>query len=339
MQYQRLHPVISIVAVAIALLASSVPAQALFGSGKSLPKPEEVKAANDKATLALMIQIGHSPELMNVRYLSYVLGPTENDKTNDMQPLKHYRWYESDKQNLSYELVQNEITPGRIVQSSLVAHMANLKMSLADIESKYGVAGQKFFDQHSAPNIKYSYAPLTTVDFVQPHNAFRVTESVVSYTGPSLPGLTNEELNQAIGTHKARALDHHKNQRWSSAIPTLRERVADNPSDTQARMALAESYKNHSNLNDAIQEYHTVLSQTTDSQTQAQCIKALQDMRVLPPPGGFPQEQTLKLVRNCQGMQTDVAGSNAESAISGGQSIDVSHPRALSAGYDASAGF
>jgi hypothetical protein len=342
MYHQRLRRTVSIIATTIAVFSVSLPAHAIFGWGyaqANLPKPEEYKPASDKPALDMMMQVARSPELMNLRYLSLVVGQPEPDKANGWQSVKHYRWYEPKQHNLSYELIQNEQTQGRIVQSTLVAHMPNLDMDLAAIEAKYGVAGNKFFDQQSAPNIKYSFAPATSVDFTQPPNAFRVTQSTVSYAGYALPPLTNEQLNQALNTHRTRAMEHHKNQRWASAIPALRERLAEDPSDVKARLALAEAYKNHNNLNEAIQEFHTVMSQTSDSQTQTECVKALQEMRVLPPPNGLPQQQTFKLVRNGQGMRVDTTGSNDDSAIAQARSVDTSHPRVFVPGYDTQAGF
>jgi len=302
-------------------------------------KTNTEQAAADKSTMDLMVQIAHQPELMSMRYLNYVIGLPQPDTTNGMGPNKHYRWYDVTTNQLRFELIQVEAAPGRIIKSKLIANTPYLDEDLAKIESDYGVAPTKFFDQQASPNIKYSFAPWTTVDFMQPHNSFHVSQTTVAYSGYALPPLTNQELQQAMDFHRNLAFQHQKNGKYDKAIPALRQTVAENPSDVDARLALAEALQKHSNINDAITEYRTLLSMNPDPQTTQRCVKGLQQMRVIPDENGLPQQKLLKLVNHGQGLQESDPGDNGALNYPGPGIQGQGLASGSATGYDAGVGF
>lgn len=297
-----------------------------------------MKPPSDKPNLELALRVAHHPELMSLRYLSYVIGHPLADRANATSPLKRYYWHDETSRRLKFALTQYEPTPGVILKSTFVAHMVNLKDDLADVEHDNGVSPTKYFDQQAHPNIKYSFAPYTTVDFKQPHNVFHVTQAIVSYAGPALGPISEDQLLEGAMVQKAAALEHHKKAHWASAVSALQERIAENPSDAESRLALAEAYVKHSNLNEAIYEYKTVLSQTIDPEVSKKCVQALQDMRVIVGPDGLPEQKTLKLVRHGQSMHQSHDGDN--SSLSYGSRLTKSPTsESLVPGYDPGVGF
>ena len=237
------------------------PAFALLGFGSPLTDLQKkaiqaLKKPSDEPTLQLVEQIAHQPELMNLRYLQYVIGPPSN-AASQFGYIKRYYWDDPSQQGLvKYELMQRESSPGQISESTLLVRMPNLdKVDLPSLESKYGIQGKKYFDQKASPNLQYSFAPDTKVSFKQPQDTFHVTEATVSYSGVGLPPLSAMSLSQAQQLHRTAALAQHKDGNWHQAIPALRDHVAENPDDAEARLALAEAYKGNCNLNEAIDQY------------------------------------------------------------------------------------
>jgi hypothetical protein len=331
--------------VAASLLAGSIalPASAFFGfSGISQQKYKPIKPPSDKPTLEFIAKVAHQPELMNLGYLSHTIGRPTADLRNPRSPVKHYYWYGEQGGAMRYTLTQTENAPGRISQSTLTVFMPNLPMHLADIESKYGVAPTKFYDQSSAPNIKYSFAPFTTVDFKQPHNKFQVSEATVAFAGYALPPLTPAEILEASTAHRTTALTHHQNGKWTKAIPALKEELAENPSDVDARIALAEALKEHSNINESIEQYRIALAQSLNPQQTDRCIQALRDMRVLPGPDGLPQQKLISLQQHGQLMKEGDVGDNSvlyNPSHVYGSGYSNPPPYVGSSGFDPQAGF
>jgi len=355
-QYTKRFPIrLSCLTVGLCVVASANPASAFLGfyepptsqTEQIRQQQEALKPVPDEPTLNLVDQMSRQPELMNVRYLDYVLGRPINGASLGM--LKRYYWYDPATEKLKYELIQRISGPDRIFDSTFTAYMPNLKEDLEDIESKFGPAPKKFFDQQAAPNITFSFAPFTTVDYTQPQDAFRVTKAVVTFhTGGTdfLPPLSALTLSQAADQHRAQALAHHAKGNWHRAIPDLRRRVAEHPEDTEARIALAEAYRGNSNVNEAINEYRTALAQAPDSDTAQKCIQGLQDMRVLPGSNGVPEQKRLSIARDGQGLHetssTDPGTPVPMQAPSANAlGIDPLDPPSLMPGYqmDPQAGF
>ncbi|HEY9720177.1 MAG TPA: tetratricopeptide repeat protein [Trichormus sp.] len=312
--YTKQSPVrLSSLIAGLCIVASASPASAFLGfyepptsQSEQIKKQQDaLKPPPDEPTLNLVDQISRQPELMNLQYLDYVLGrPTSGGPGVGM--LRRYYWYDPVSERLRFQLEQKMSGPNHIYESTFTAFMPNLKTDLEEIESKNGPAPKKFFDQSAAPNITYSFAPYTTVDYTQPQDAFCINKAIVTFHTAGtdfLPPLQQETLDEAIEQHRMQALAHHQNGNFHRAIPDLRRRVAEHPDDIEARIALAEAYKGNSNINEAITEYRAALAQAPDSQTAQKCIQGLQDMRVLPGPDGPAEQHQLTISRDGQGFK------------------------------------
>ncbi len=174
---------------------------------------------------------------------------------------------------------------------------------------------------------------------MQPHNSFHVSQTTVAYSGYALPPLTNQELQQAMDFHRNLAFQHQMNGKYNKAIPALRQRVAENPSDVDARLSLAEALQKHCNINEAITEYRTLLSMNPDPQTAQRCVKGLQQMRVIPDENGLPQQKLLKLVNHGQGLQESDPGDNGALNYPGPGFQGQGLASGSATGFDPGAGF
>lgn len=279
-------------------LVASAPASAFpFFSHNHQPKTQQPKPPDDEQTLKMVEAMAHQPELMNARYLRYVLGFASNESQNNPNAfIQHYVWNDpSCPTKIKYELIQRQSTPGKIFQSTFIANLPNLKTDLGDLQSKYGESPHKFFDQEANPNAEYIWAPDTKVQFKQPQNTFHITKSIITYSGDCLPPLSALTLSQAQNAFREQAFEHHRKQNWSKAIGPLQVQCAEHPNDTEAHLALAQAYQHNNNLNGAIQEYHIVLGQSPDSNTLQQCREGLQALKVVPPDGESAQPQPHKI--------------------------------------------
>jgi hypothetical protein len=355
--------------LAVSSLAS-VPAFAMWGVStpyrkQSQKEKEALKKPSDKPNFELVEQIAHQPELMNLRYLQYVIGPPEKTP-NQIGYVKRYYWRDPDPNadSIKFELVQTESAPGRICQSVLIARMENLDdVDLKKLESRYGsepsknasqiskddpnqppqkgyLSTKKFFDQQSCPNLQYVFVPNTYVDFKQPQDTFHITQATITYKGECLPPLSAVSLLQAQQAYRTLALDHHKNERWRQAVPALRNHVAEHPEDAEARIALAEAYRGNCNVNEAIEQYRIAMGETNDPQVAQQCLKGLQEMRVLPKPDADPpQQHQLKIVHNGQRFRIADEEKQQKPQPQPGFNVQPMDPPSILPTYDPVAGF
>ncbi|HEY9777404.1 MAG TPA: tetratricopeptide repeat protein [Planktothrix sp.] len=351
MQTFKLRTTGRAVAAAALTVCLSTPAFAFLGFSSGLTDLQKkalqaLKKPSDEPTLELVEQIAHQPELMNFRYLQYVIGPPSNEG-NQIGAIKHYYWDDPNQQGLvKYELEQRESSPGQIFDSKFKALMPNLdKVDLPSLETKYGIGGsKKYFDQQANPNLQYSFAPDTKVTFKQPQDLFHVSEATVAYSGDSLPPLSAVSLSQAQQIRRTKALDSHKNEEWKKAIPALRNHVLENPDDAEARIALAEAYKNNSQLNEAIDQYRAALAHTQDPQVAQQCIQGLQGLHVLPQSGETFQQHDMEFTHKGQRLRINSENSSSPqdaSQIYNNSQLNVQRqdPTSLLPNYDSTVGF
>ena len=166
---------VPIVAAIVLWICSPVTAQA------DMPIYE---ATSEKDIIELVDKLAHQPELMNVRYLQCILGHPATVAQN-YDPDKHYCWYGlvNGRRKSLYELVEHYVAPGQVSDAEFVAHLPPNKMDLKDVESRYGAAPWKLFDQRCYPVARYSFVPDTCLSFTEPQDAFFVSEVAVSYRG------------------------------------------------------------------------------------------------------------------------------------------------------------
>jgi hypothetical protein len=244
------------------------------------PPPDQIDTAE---TEELVNKLSHQPELICIRYLHYFLGRPEDSPANRFNPNKHYVWYRPNRRGVKYELVQEELQPGVVSESTLVFHTDDLDLDLQKVEKKFGKSQRKYFDQTSSPTEEYSFAPNTVISFTQKPNAFQVGRIAINYKGDPLPPPGVEDIARAQLQRKGLAMDHIGHGRYREGISVLSEHLGESPDDIEAHLALAQAFKGNCQINEAIAQYRYTLANSGNNQTvQAACIKDLQDMKVLP---------------------------------------------------------
>ncbi len=250
------------------------------GAKNSRPPVDQIDTAE---TEEMVNKLSHQPELICIRYLHYFLGRPEDSPANRFNPTKHYVWYRPNRRGLKYELVQEEAQPGRITESTLVFHTDDLDLDLQKVESKFGKSPRKYFDQTSAPTEEYSFAPNTVISFTQKPNTFQIGRIAINYKGDPLPPPSLEDLARAQLQRKGLGMDHLSHGRYRESIGVLSEHLGESPEDIEAHLALAQAFKANCQINEAIAQYRYTLANSGNNPTvRAQCVKDLQDMKVLP---------------------------------------------------------
>jgi hypothetical protein len=246
----------------------------------SKPPPDQIDTAE---TEEMVNKLAHQPELICIRYLHYFLGRPEDSPINRFNPTKHYVWYRPNRRGLKYELVQEEAQPGHITESTLVFHTDDLDLDLEKVESKFGKSQRKYFDQTSAPTEEYSFAPNTVMSFTQKPNTFQIGRIAINYKGDPLPPPSLEDIARAQLQPKGLGMDHIAHGRYREGIGVLSEHLGENPDDIEAHLALAQAFKSNCQINEAIAQYrYTLANSGNNPNVRNQCVKDLQDMKVLP---------------------------------------------------------
>ena len=89
----------------------------------------------DPLTRQLLWQLAHKPELMNVEYLSYYLGPSESQISQVGVHGRAYYWYDRLRRPLC-QLYQEESQPGEIVQAQMVFNLAPGRLNFDLLKKK-----------------------------------------------------------------------------------------------------------------------------------------------------------------------------------------------------------
>jgi hypothetical protein len=90
-------------------------------------------------------------------------------------------------------------------------------------------------------------------------------------------------MSRAQLQRKGLAMDHINHGRYRQGIAVLSEHLGESPDDVEAHLALAQAFKANCQINEAIAQYRYTLANSGNNPTvQSQCIKDLQDMKVLP---------------------------------------------------------
>lgn len=276
-------------AVSTALLSTAVMAgSAVAKNGYPLPP---IPTTSHDQILELSDKLAHTPECMSLLYLNYVLGAPSNEPLMRDKLEKRYYWYNSTG-SLEYELDLTQPSLGITTAATFIAHLPDNELDLQDVEENYDKqVSKKFFDQRCNPTAEYCFTPNTLLDFTQPPDTFSVRTITVTYGGPPLAQPPMDQLLQMSQQRRESAFEHHKNQRYSNAIPLMTAHLDEHPEDVETRVALAEALKNSSHLNESIAQYRIAMSQATTQPTIDACKTGLQQLRVLPSVDADLQEQ------------------------------------------------
>lgn len=301
-------------AITLALLSTCQSIASAASKNTQLdPKPER------KPIIELVENIAHYPEMMNLNYLRYAIGRPANETQNQHSANTQYFWY-NHKGQLQFELRQELGENGRITDSTFVAYLTEPDIDLEDIQSKYGEATRRYFDQRSYPTSEYSFVPNTVLTFSQPQDHFQVSHAVIAFHGFALPPVSGIQLYDVMQKRRLEALDHHKNERWLQAIPALRAHLLDSPYDVEAHVALADAYKKQSLLNEASAEYQRALKLAPPDKLRDRCLVALRELRLLPNPDEEPEIHKLDLVNHGQRL---VQGGNQKQKSEKESTLDI----------------
>jgi hypothetical protein len=255
----------------------------LVDSAAAKNSNSKVERIDTAETEEMVNKLSHQPELLCIRYLHYFLGRPEDSPANRFNPTKHYLWYRPNRRGVKYELVQEEAQPGRVTESTLVFNTDDLDLDLQKVESKFGKAPKKYFDQASSPTEEYSFAPNTVISFTQKPNTFQVGRIAINYKGDPLPPPGLEDMARAQLQRKGLGMDHIAHGRYREGIGVLSEHLGECPEDVEAHLALAQAFKANCQINEAIAQYrYTLANSGNNPAVQSQCIKDLQEMKVLP---------------------------------------------------------
>ena len=154
----------------------------------------------------------------------------------------------------------------------------------------------------------------TTVTALVPPNCFNVKEFQVEYKGPELAPLTNDEVNASLDERRSRAFDHHQKGEHHKALPLLARHLRVRPTDAEARLKLAESYRARCCINQAIDQYRLALPCAGDDQDlRKRCLDGLQSLKVIP--------DGTAMVDNHQGKAPKVFAGNRNAVPADSQNI------------------
>jgi hypothetical protein len=243
-------------------------AQASTGS-KATDFPELIAAANKKAphgksTLPFMISLARRPELMHPQYLRMVLGSPDQARAYSY-PANSFSWSQPDLSKVRYSLSRTMGggsaggASGCECRQFIVAY-GQSKIRLKDLQARLGKPTRRFYNDRAQPVELYQISPTTTLSASEPINSFDIERIIVSYTGPVLPPVAQQELFQA-SIFRQEQIDHHLDKgNRERGLAFLQEHLDDNPQDIEAHLLMAETLKRRSDVNGAIAEYRRALA-------------------------------------------------------------------------------
>lgn len=259
----------------------------------------------DPTTAYLLWQLTNKPELMNIEYLSYYLGPPDTSTNQIGVRSGAYYWYDHMRQP-KCELYQEHDAPGDIIESQMMFHLPQSEdFNFKALKDPLGLPVRSFYDHDGHPTQMFQFVPNTTLSLASPANTYSIRKATVTYMGPPLGKPSPEDMQIAHDTYvaKSRIAANSGKVNWQNSLLVARDRVRMHPTDAEAHIALAESLKKTGNIHDAIGEYKTALSLNKYNQNiQQECIQGLKDLRVL------PRDYNPNVMQN----NTGIAGTNGK---------------------------
>jgi hypothetical protein len=300
LRFKQIATVLAAFAVAAFLAGAAAPAlarkqaQSQAGpvystySGKSLLGPFESINADllDPVTAQLIWQLSSKPELMNLEYLNYYLGPPDNQTKQIGIRSKAYYWYDRMRQPRC-ELYQELDGPGEVIESQMVFHLPGGDLDFGLIEKKLGPALRNYFDHSANPTRMYCFRPNTTLAMSSTPNTFAITKATVTYMGPPLPHPDYNDIHVASDSFVSRTVNPRQPPNllnWLETLSLAKRRAQENPADPGAHACLAEALRRTGNVHEAIGEYKQALAlDRYNDAVRQQCIQGLKELFVLPP--------------------------------------------------------
>lgn len=234
-------------------------------------------------TLALIQKLASKPELMHIGYLQYLIGLPENWRAQRGLSKKTYFWYQEPRRHVAYQLDQAGPLSGSVTTSNFTINVPNSRITFKDVEKLFGTGHRETFDHRAYPTRVIAVSPTTHIAFVQPHDSFRVNRIVIGYQGPPLPAPSRDDLELAYNFRKAEARMACQNGRGETGIPFLQADLARQPDNARLHLHLAQAYKSHLMLNEAIESYNRAMRLSGgDPAVVAACQAGLVELKVLP---------------------------------------------------------
>jgi hypothetical protein len=284
---KTLFPLVSLSLLILLLSASSADCK---HKQKEPPPP-----AMDQRTEQLIRTMSTQPELMDLDYLQPELGRPENEHSQRSNPERQYHWYDSVSHTPLYELDQTLMPPskkviapsalfstaGRVTESIFTVYLDQQNIKADDIKQIFGPEEKTYFDDKGVRCKFYNTAPNTNLVFLEPQGMFRVTQARITYQGPPLPPVSLYERDQASDANLKLASQELDRQDWHAAELHLRQHLARYPQDAAVHFELAQTLREESEINQAINEYKAALSLAgTNQELREKCIAGLSELKV-----------------------------------------------------------
>ncbi|MBU6452450.1 MAG: hypothetical protein KGS72_11765 [Cyanobacteria bacterium REEB67] len=247
------------------------------------------KPPHGKSTLSFMVSLARRPELMHPQYLRMVLGSPDQARAHSF-PANSFSWSQSDLWKVRYSLSRtmgggsSGGANGFECRQFIVAY-GQSKIRLKDLQSRLGKPTRCYFNDRAQPVELYQISPTTTLSASEPINSFDIERIIVSYTGPVLPPVGQQDLFQA-SLFRQEQIDHHLDRgNRERGLAFLQEHIDDNPEDIEAHLLLADTLQRRSDVNGAIAEYRRALALaqgSSDLPMQKKAIKGLRRFGLAP---------------------------------------------------------
>ena len=239
----------------------------------------------DPTTAYLLWQLTHKPELMNIEYLSYYLGPPDSSTHQIGIRSYAYYWYDQSRQP-KCELYQEHDKPGEVVESQMMFHLPQREgFNFKALEDPLGPPLRRFYDHDSHATQMFQFVPNTTLSLASPMHTHSIRKATITYMGPPLGLPSNEDMQIAHDTYvaKSKIAVNSGKVNWQNALLVAKDRVRLHPMEADAHLALAQALRRTGNIHDAIGEYKLAMSLGQYNQdTVHECVQGLKELRVLP---------------------------------------------------------
>lgn len=240
----------------------------------------------DQSLLDLIKSLAQDPHLLDPGYLSDRLGVPEIKWEPGSSAGRVWNWCEPVNHCLLAKLQKQTDPTDGMSDSKMTFYVPGgsyIPINSPAIQQVFGQVLGQHYDQNLNQASSFSVSENTTITALVPPNGFAVKQLEVEYKGPELPPLSPEEVNSSIDERRSRALAHHQKGEHDQALPLLVRHLQVRPTDAEARLKLAESYRARCCLNQAIEQYKLALQYGGDDQgLRKRCLEGLQSLKVIP---------------------------------------------------------
>ena len=261
-----------------------------------------LKAKQDRlhADLTLIGHLAASPQLMNIDYLECYLGPKDSSiitASAQLQrasvPARTTLWHDSAGRYAAYKLENSMQSPSDCAVEFSALVPDKVRARLKDVDKILEVSGEHSFDEKGLPMQVYDTRPDTKVMVYQAPGLEDINKIRVQYAGNLLGPPSAADMQTAMQYRKDTAATQQKlgNQNQASAL--LQAHLQSNPSDAEAHLMLADSYKAQCHINQAISEYRIALDRSgDDDDLRKRCIAGLHSLKIDVPPQSLQSQNS-----------------------------------------------